>query len=281
MESEKKDLKKKQTPAPAAKNSKPTKKVTPAEVTETEEEKKGAPAVFTAKMKKNLTDEVKKALKTIDLTLTTLSYGKIRTALKISSKNPSQTCTYAIDKITRVTAIPAFALTALPLIADINDVYEELLPLAAVGRGFLSPPDKATRDLLTKNLKEMLADNASSCATLSAGNLPLFKLTGYGVRKSNEKHGSAPMCNAKTDNKKGAGKMGVSCDAIEFIDKYIIYYGITPDYDPKSWLFKIGSSNQTITGLTSGVPYYFIMVAIGTDGEGEWMEPIRRVVPFA
>ena len=89
------------------------------------------------------------------------------------------------------------------------------------------------------------------------------------------------MCVAKTDNKKGAGKMGVSCIPIQFIDKYIIYYGITPDYDPKSWIFKIGSSNQVIPGLTPGVAYYFIMVAIGTDGEGEWMEPIKRVVPHA
>jgi len=231
--------------------------------------------------KEKIRREVLAARKKITLTVAPDDYVRIQVALKISSLNPQNLCTWANDKITRGETILDFA-TATPSWADITLLYNKLAPLAAIGRGYIAPGDKTKRINYTASLKGMFQDNANDCAKIAVGNLPFYQLIGYGAKGFPIRHrGTAAMCVAKTNNKKGAGKMGVSCKPIVFIDKYVIYYGTTPEYDAATWKFKVGSSNQIITGLTSGVAYYFIMVAIGTDGEGEWMEPIRRVVPFA
>ena len=244
------------------------------------EEDYGVPDIYTEEMRKATIKDVKEKRALITVTPPLVDYIRVQPSLYISPLNASDLCNYAIDKITRVTAITEFA-TCLPTIANLTLTYNALLVLAAIGREYMTPTQRTTKKQLTAKLKSQLADNANSCAILAAGNKPLFQLTGYGTRKTYTKHdGDTSACVAKTNNKKGAGKMGVSCIPIEFIKKYIIYYGTTPTYDA-TWKCKVGNSNQIISGLTHGVAYYFIMVAIGTDGEGEWMIPIMRNAPFA
>ncbi len=209
------------------------------------------------------------------------SYNRIQVALKISALNPKELCVWAIDKITRGMALAEFS-SASPTWSALQGTYASLFPLASIGKGYLSPSDKTTRDELARKLKGMFQDNANDCAKIAVGNVPLFQLIGYGIKGSSERHhGSLPACDAKTNNQKGAGKMGVSCKVIAKATRYIVYYGITPVYNASTWSFTIGSSRQIIGGLTSGTAYYFIMVAIGSDGEGKWMTPIVRNAPFA
>jgi hypothetical protein len=225
---------------------------------------------------KDVTDRISK----ISFLSSYSNMERLRPSLYHSNMNAGQICNYSIDKTTRIAAISAFE-GCIPAIGDIVDTYDELYVLASASKGYLTPPQKAKKKTLTRLLKHQLTDLANSCALLSAGNKELFLLTGFGTRKPNKKHhGSAEACEAKTNNKKGAGNMGVSCKAFDFITKFIIYYGISADYDSLTWQHQVGNSNQTIKGLTKGVAYYFIMVAIGRDGEGEWMVPIMRHVPF-
>ena len=235
---------------------------------------------MTERRRLEIIDEVKAARKLVSLVVPIDAYVRILPSLQISRMNSQELCTWGIDKITRGTAITELS-GALPLWADLLATYDLLFPLASVGRGFLSPPDRTKRTKLTKKLKAQFQDNANSCAGISNGNLELYQLTGYGAQGVPVKHtGTLPMCNAKTDNKKGEGNMGVSCDVVPFAIRYIVYYGITPDY-ATSWNFSIGTSRQLIENLTPGVAYYFIMVAVGPDGEGLWMTPIKRNAPYA
>ena|ERR1039458_8048154 len=250
------------------------------EVIEEEEEDDSIPATFTDAMRKAIMKETKDKLSKISLTVAPEDYERIMASLGISDMNPGELCTYAIDKFTRITATtPLIACT--PTVTNMMLVYTPLLALASVGRGYMPPSDRTTMKTLKRTLNGMLQDNANSCANTSNGNKPLFQLTGYGTRKKYTKQtGQLPACDAKTNNKKGAGKMGVSCLPIEGAKNYRLYYGITPDFD-SDWESVVGSSSQLLEGLEMGVTYYFIMVAIGPNGEGEWMSPIRRSVPNA
>jgi hypothetical protein len=247
---------------------------------EEEEEDDSIPDLFTDAMRKAILKETKDKLSKISLTVAPEDYVRVMPSLDISKKNPGQLCTYAIDKFTRITAItPLIACT--PTVTTMMLVYTPLLALASVGRGFMDPSDRTTMNTLKRTLNGMLQDNANSCAVACNGNKPLFLLTGYGTRKPYTKQtGKLPACDAKTNIKKGAGNMGVSCIPITGATNYRLYFGITAEYD-ESWESTVGSSRQILEGLEIGVAYYFIMVAIGPNGEGEWMSPIKRSVPNA
>jgi len=238
------------------------------------------PEEFTEAMKKAIIKETKLKLSKISMTVAPEDYERVMPSLDISRMNPGQLCTYAIDKFTRIGAItPLVACT--PTVTTMTTIYTPLLALASVGRGYMPPSDRTTMKALKRTLNGMLQDNSNSCAVACNGNKALFQLTGYGTRKTYTKQtGQLPACVAKTNNKKGAGKMGVSCIPIEGAKNYRLYYGTTPDYGT-GWQSVVGSSRQILAGLPPGVKYYYIMVAIGPNGEGEWMTAINRAIPNA
>jgi hypothetical protein len=250
------------------------------EETEEEEDDDSIPEAFTDAMKKAIIKETKDKLSKITLTVAPEDYERVMASLGISEMNPGQLCNYAIDKFTRITAITPLIACA-PTVTEMTLVYTPLLALASVGRGYMSTPDRTTMKTLKRTLNGMLQDNANSCAVACNGNKALFQLTGYGTRKTYTKQtGKLPACDAKTNNKKGAGNMGISCIPIAGAQNYRLYFGTTAEYD-ETWESVVGPSRQILEGLEKGVAYYFIMVAIGPTGEGEWMSPIKRSVPNA
>ena len=233
---------------------------------------------LTAKEMAQITKETKTAVRALS-GLPSTPFSVIIPAPGLSSFNPQKLCVYVDDKLPRIAAIAAFA-NCTPAVADVKTILMLLFPLAGIGRKNLTETDKLNRDMYKVQLRQNFMLMINSCAALALGNLPLFSLTGVATRRKAQKHtGKLQACVFKLNAKKGAGTVGVSCKAIPFATKYIIYYG-KGDYDKATWNSQIGGARQKVTGLTPGEKINFIMVAIGATGEGDWANPQFMYVPY-
>ena len=222
--------------------------------------------------------ETKAAIKAL-APFPSFTFVNISPAPRISQFNPGKLCNYVIDKITRIDAIPEFS-TCIPSTGNVNDIYELLFPLASSETKDLSPSDKSDRAALTIKLRQNFMLMINSCASLALGNLKLFLLTGVAnKRKGVSRKKKLDACFFKLNTKKGKGNVGVSCTALPYAKNYIIYFGIG-EYNAATWSTQIGPASQVVPNLIPGQLYGFIMIAIGSAGEGEEANQQNCNAPF-
>jgi len=172
--------------------------------------------------------------------------------------SPASLCNYVSDRLIRISSLPAYA-SCSPTVTFLQDILDELAPLANMGRN-ISSADRERMDTLTKQLRDNFTTCLLSCIVLSAGNLPLFALLNVKTKSKgtrNNRRLAAPVMRLNT--KKGANTVGVSCKPIKYATNYSIAYGVGDDVN--TYKIKTGTSNQLVTGLVGGELVNFIMWA--------------------
>jgi hypothetical protein len=247
---------------------------------EEDEDDDGLPKAPSAKQIKEIQKEIKDSIKLM-LTLPPPAFTKINPALKISSFNASDICTYTIDKLIRIAPIPVFATGSIPTIAAVQLVYDNLLPLAGVKTNTLNASDKNNKKVWTKQLKSMLIAMAASCAGLANGNLSMYLLTGFGVKRAAVQHDAQlDACVFRLTTNHGGNIIGVDCDPLAYAKNYTIYYSNLAIFSMLTANQQTGPSRQLLEELTGGDMMTILMVANGKKLKGKIANPQTRRVPF-
>jgi hypothetical protein len=250
-----------------------------AEKEETDEEDDGQPKAPTAKEILRIQKEIRDQVKAM-LLLPPPEYVTITPALNLGKLGSPALCTYAIDKIIRTQAIVPFA-GCTPTTAAVELVYTNLLTLAGVKTITLSDADKLNKKNWTKQLKKMLYAMAVSCASLADGNLPLYLLTGMGVKGAGVSHDAQlNACVFKITTNHGGNILGVECTPIAYAKNYTIYYSSLLPFSMATASQQTGPFRQLLELLTGGEMMTIIMVANGKKLKGKIADPQTRRVPY-
>ena len=206
-------------------------------------------------------------------------YERIYPSMGLSLLNDSALCGYIQDKIVRIDAAIQFDLCN-PATTVSQGLIDSLWPLAMKKSVDINSEQRGNMGLWRTQLIQNFSETVSSVANLSNGNMGVFKLSGIATKKKgtpdNEKC-DAPVF--KLSGKKGPGNVQASCKSDPRATKgYICYYG-QGAYDKATWNSKPGGCRITITGLTEGEDYNFILIAINRLGEGYWPRPQTMSVP--
>ena len=206
------------------------------------------PKLQTAKQAAAIAKEIKKELKAM-APMPTPPYTVIIPAPSLSKFTPSALCDYFISRVPRIDAITNFD-DCLPGTGYCKVIYDELFPLASIGKG-ISREDRIAMNIYVKQLCENFGATISSIANLCLGNAKLFALINVktkskGVR--NTKRLAAPVVTISTI--RGGKSLGVKCKPIKYAKSYTVAIG-TGD-DVSFYKQYVGSSNQLIEGLTGG-----------------------------
>jgi len=245
-----------------------------------DEDDDGQPKAPSATEVKSIEKEIKAALKLM-LTLPPPAFVKITPGLLIDKLNASGICTYTIDKLIRIALIPVFATGSLPTLAQVQLVYDNLLPLAGVKTNTLNTSDKFNKKTWTKQLKDMMGAMATSCAGLANGNMALFLLSGFRVRKTAVSFNSQlAACVFRITTNHGGNTLGVNCDPIDYAKNYTIYYSNLLPFSMATAIQQTGPSSQLLEDLTGGDMMTIIMIANGKKLKGKVANPQTRRVPF-
>ena len=201
--------------------------------------------------------ETKRGLRAL-LTLPAPPYTIIMLAAGLIKLTPAELCNYISDRLIRIASIPAYAACS-PTVTFLQDILDELTPLANMGRNIPST-DRATMEMLTKQLRDNFTICLLSCIVLSGGNLSLFALLNVKTKsKGTRNNRRLPAPIMKLNTKKGENTGGVSCKPKRYAFSYSIAYGTGNDVS--TYQIKTGSSSQLITDLTGGELVNFIMWA--------------------
>ncbi|MEI6817670.1 MAG: hypothetical protein WCL14_13755 [Bacteroidota bacterium] len=212
-------------------------------------------------------------------TLPPAPYAIIQPAMFLHKLNRRLLCSYVADKMPRILAVTGFS-TSVPSVPTIQAIYDVLLPLANMNIGDMTFEQKTNMNTYIRQLRTNFTATVMSCASLSNGSLAMFTLTGVANKRKGVKNNdklAAPTF--KMTAKKGAGIIVCRVtEAVPFVEKYIVYYGVG-EYDKATWNMKVGSSRIKLSELTKGLRMNFIMAAIGANGEGHWSEMQSTTVP--
>ncbi len=202
----------------------------------------------TKKEQKEIMAETRKELKAM-APLILPPYTVIIPAPGLGKLTPAALCNYCIDKFPRINSVPAFA-TCLPSVDYCQAIYDELFPLASIGKG-IGSDDRLAMNILVKQLRENFGATINSVANLSNGNPKLFSLINVNTKRKsvkNTKRLGAPVVTINT--KLGQNTLGVRCKPIRFAKSYTVAIGTGDDLS--TYKNFVGTSNQLIDGLTGG-----------------------------
>ena len=206
------------------------------------------PKRLTLKEKAAIKAETKKELKAMGPLLLP-PYTVIIPAPGLGKMKPSELCTYCGDKFPRIDAVPDFS-NCFPSTGFCSDIYDNLLPLASIGKG-ISSEDRISMNIYTKQLSDNFGATINSIANICNGNPKLFSLIRVKTRKKaarNNKRLGAPV--VTLSDKKGAETIGVKCKPIKFAKSYTVTYWI--NNDKTTMITQVGNSSQLIENLTGG-----------------------------
>ncbi len=206
------------------------------------------PKFQTKKQAAAIASEVKKELKAM-APMPTPPYTVISPAPGLSLLSPSALCDYFISRRPRIDAITDFD-NCLPGTDYCQVIYDELFPLASIGKG-ISSDDRIAMDIYVKQLCDNFGATITSIANLCLGNAKLFSLINVKTKRKgvrNTKRLAAPVVVISTT--RGGKSLGVKCKPIKYAKSYTVAIGTGDDVS----LYKqyVGSSNQLIENLNGG-----------------------------
>ena len=176
-------------------------------------------------------------------------YTVIIPAPGLGKMTPSELVIYCGDKFPRIDAVPDF-VGCSPSTSFCSDIYDELLPLASIGKG-ISSDDRTAMDIYTKQLADNFGATINSIVNICNGNAKLFSLIRVKTRRKavrNTKRLGAPV--VTLSDKKGAETIGVKCKPVKYSKSYTITYWFNGD--KTTVMTKVGGSSQLLENLNAG-----------------------------
>ena len=180
--------------------------------------------------------------------------------------------------ITSMTGRPEFP-TPTPDLATMQtglNSFSSALAIAKTGNSY----EKAFKNQKRAELIVLL-QRLAVYVLFTANNDPLVaKLSGFSIAKNPS---PAPEVTAATNQQledgANAGELKYSFDRVPGAKSYVYQWTTDPITPDSNWTSIVGTvSKITITGLESGKRYWCRVIAIGTNGQGVYSEPVSRLV---
>ena len=211
--------------------------------------------------------------------------NKIIPKLGLDDLTDNKLTEYAQHKVEMINATPAFA-SVNPSTATVSAKkiqYADALVKADDG----TVADTALKNKKRAELEELLTAQATDCARIANGNLPLYLNTGYEAKKT--KGSPVGELSAVTgvelfygDN---SGDLKIKWNTMPKAQNFTlqIYSDINnPDTSViKEYIIKkIGRRKTTLSGLPSGkIVFARVRANGGSTGHGAWSDPAEKRVP--
>jgi hypothetical protein len=132
-------------------------------------------------------------------------------------------------------------------------------------------------EILDANLRKL----ANYVDSTSSDNDAIIQSAGMSVRAKPAPIGNLPIP-AGLSAEAGAkeGEIDISWDRVEGARSYVVEQSADP-ITQTSWKYAAVStkSSMTISGLTSGVKYWFRVAGVGAAGRGPWSDPATKYAP--
>ncbi len=185
--------------------------------------------------------------------------------------------------VEKMTANAASFPHPIPALADVTAAVTaaETAYNNALDARALSKQRTAELSEMEDIMDEMVSRLASFVDTASAGKEEIILSAGMDVRApaiaSNTPPG-APSLSVTLGDHEGA--VDTSWNADSLAQSYILQISPNPPTDA-SWtqVAVITTSSYTVTGLTSGVKYWFRVAAVGAGGQSGWSDPAVKMAP--
>lgn len=138
----------------------------------------------------------------------------------------------------------------------------------------------AEQSEMEDTLDKEMAEIGAYIETTSGGDEKKILAAGVGVRSSAATHDiTAPAAFSLTEGDHN-GELKAHWDRVDNSRSYVLERSPDPPTET-SWVHVkvVTTSSTTISGLTSGVRYWFRVAAIGSSGQSGWSDPATKIAP--
>ncbi len=184
----------------------------------------------------------------------------------------------AISIVAALTDNPAFTSSSPTLTAMHTAISNYSNALAKATGG--SPYDKAFKNQKRLELIDLLHSLGNYVLFVANGNELVAKSSGFTIAK-----GPSPApelvaaTNQKLEDGANAGELRFSFNRVPGAKSYMYQHTADPLTENSVWQSKVGTVRKvSFTGLESGKKFWCRVMAIGTNGQGVYSEPVSRIV---
>lgn len=180
--------------------------------------------------------------------------------------------------ITAMTGNPDFP-TPTPTMAVLQAASDDFSAALAIAKNG-SPYEKAVKNEKRAALITLLHSLANYVLFISNGDALKAKSSGFTIAK--EPTPMPPLTaatNQKLEDGQNAGELVFSFDKVPGAKSYVYQYTADPITDNTAWESQTGTIRKiSFAGLETGKKYWCRVVAIGTNEQGVYSDPVWRIV---
>lgn len=164
----------------------------------------------------------------------------------------------------------------LTVLQTASDNFTSALSVAKNG----SPYEKAVKNQKRAELITLLHSEGNYVLFTCNGDFLKAKSSGFSIAQGPTPAPPVmPASNQMVEDGPNAGEVDFSFDKVPGAKSYVYQYTPDPVTDNSVWQAQVGTVRKvTISALNSGKKYWFRVVAIGTNGQGVYSNPVARMV---
>jgi len=167
-------------------------------------------------------------------------------------------------------------IPSLSVLRDAIDAFAAAVAEAETGGTY----QKAVKNEMKAQLALLLQTLGSYVLLTAEGQLIIAQSSGFTIAKAPSPQPPVQAAtNQKLEDGANAGELVYSFDKVKGAKGYIYQYTADPLTEASTWQSQVGTVRKAFfEGLESGKKYWCRVMAIGTNGQGVYSEPISRIV---